>query len=291
MFSGEYIRPHIGRGVKGILIVTIGVFLLDMLLNPSAALSSNRMSVLTPLFGLSFAGIKHLMIWQFFTYMFIHANLFHLVANMFGLFFVGNILEPIIGTKRFVYFYLISGMIGGLAWLLISGIQMPTIPCIGASASVFAIICAFGAINPRRKMTLLVYFVFPVSMTALTLVLLLVGSTIFMMLFGFEGNIAHTAHLAGAAAGWAYGRIFCGASMWNINSGRKYAYNQFNKKWCFRDLKALYKRSKFKVYSNPEEPVNWSEVDAILDKIKIRGFSGLSREEKALLDRASRQKR
>ncbi len=63
-------------------------------------------------------------------------------------------------------------------------------------------------------------------------------------------------------------------------------------KWSLSNLKAWYRRRQYKVLSNDDDrPVNWAEVDAILDKIKFRGVNGLTRDEKAVLDRASRAKR
>ena len=289
MFTGGYTRPQVGRGVRTLLIVTVGVFLFEVLLNPSATLGSTKMTPLAPLFGLSLGGIQHGMIWQFFTYMFLHGSPLHLIANMFGLYFMGRSLEPVLGTKRFVQLYIISGVLGGLGWLLLSG--WDNIPCVGASASVFAVICAFAAIFPQKKMTMLVYFVFPVTMTALTLVLILVGGSFFMMMVN-KGNVAHTAHLAGAAVGWVYGRKFCGGSIWGVKPSQTGMRGKFGTKWSLSNLKAWYRRKQFTILSNDDDrSVNWAEVDAVLDKIKFRGVNGLTRDEKDLLDRASRVKR
>jgi len=290
MFAGRYIRPQMGRGVKTLLIITVGVFLFQILLNSSAAFSSDQIGPLTHLFGLSLSGIRHGMIWQFMTYMFLHANLMHILANMFGLYFMGRGLESALGTRRFVQVYLLSGVLGGAGWLALSG--SANVPCIGASAGVFGIVCAYAAMFPRQKLTLLVYFVFPVTMTALTLALVFVGGSFFMMMFNPHGGVAHSAHLVGAIVGWVYGRKLCGGSVWGVKPGRMGMRGIFNAKWSWSNFKAWYRRRQFDVLSNEDDyPVNWAEVDAILDKIKYKGVSGLSRDEKALLDRASRTKR
>ena len=52
-------------------------------------------------------------VWTFFTSMFMHANFTHLFVNMVSLFFIGNFLERLIGKKRFLWFYLISGLVAG----------------------------------------------------------------------------------------------------------------------------------------------------------------------------------
>ena len=55
-------------------------------------------------------------VWQFLTSMFMHANFSHLLMNMFGLFMFGEVLERMWGSKRFVFFYLITGLGAGLIY-------------------------------------------------------------------------------------------------------------------------------------------------------------------------------
>jgi len=69
---------------------------------------------------------------------FLHASLFHLGFNMFALFFLGRLLEPAIGTPRFVALYFVSLLAGSFGAILLS----PETLTIGASGAVFGI---FGA--------------------------------------------------------------------------------------------------------------------------------------------------
>jgi len=70
---------------------------------------------------------------------FLHASLTHIAFNMFALFFLGRMLEPSIGTLRFVFLYLASLLAGAFGALLLSGSETFTI---GASGAIFGI---FGA--------------------------------------------------------------------------------------------------------------------------------------------------
>ncbi|MGX8686097.1 MAG: rhomboid family intramembrane serine protease, partial [Spirochaetales bacterium] len=54
-------------------------------------------------------------VWQFFTYMFVHMEFFHLFFNMYALFMFGTMLERAIGTKEFLLFYFVTGVLGGVA--------------------------------------------------------------------------------------------------------------------------------------------------------------------------------
>ena len=126
-------------------------------------------------------------------------------------------------------------------------------------------------------------------MTALTLALVFVGGSFLMLVLGNDGGVAHAAHLGGAVVGYVYGRSIGGKSGYAGGVGGGVWVRS---KWSLSNLKALYRRSRYKVLSNDDLPsVNWAEVDAILDKIRHRGVNGLTREEKEILDRASRAKR
>src|SRR3989344_5683463 len=57
-------------------------------------------------------------LWTFISSMFMHAGFFHIFVNMFSLFFIGSFLEKIIGRKRFFLVYLISGLAGGVFFVL-----------------------------------------------------------------------------------------------------------------------------------------------------------------------------
>jgi membrane associated rhomboid family serine protease len=107
---------------------------------------------LTPAFILS--GQK---IWTFLTSMFMHGSFFHIFANMFSLFFIGNFLEKIIGRKRFFWVYFVSGIIGGvffvLASLIFGGVD---VPAVGASGAIFGLLGVLAILVPWSKVYLIV---------------------------------------------------------------------------------------------------------------------------------------
>ncbi|MEK6936006.1 MAG: rhomboid family intramembrane serine protease [Nanoarchaeota archaeon] len=101
-----------------------------------------------------------------FTSMFMHANFVHLFVNMISLFFLGGVVEKIIGRKRFFWFYLISGIIGGIVFASLSyffGITSlgskifvdPAISAVGASGAIFGLAGLLAVLMPYRKVSLI----------------------------------------------------------------------------------------------------------------------------------------
>lgn len=95
-------------------------------------------------------------LWTFLTSMFSHVLFFHIFANMFSLFFIGNFLEKIIGRKRFISVYLIAGLIGGIFFVLSGLLFNTSIPGIGASGAIFGLLGVLAVLVPYSKIYLIV---------------------------------------------------------------------------------------------------------------------------------------
>lgn len=274
--------PTLGLVTRRLLIWNIGVFFVHMLLFPQRGPDDPVLNW----FGLSRSGMQHLMIWQLVTYQFLHGNLLHLFGNMLGLFFFGRELEARFGARRFLMLYLGGGVLGGLGWLILSG---PVGVCIGASGAVFAVLGAFAALYPYRQITLLLFFVIPVTMSARTMALLFGGISLLMLRQDGSG-VAHAAHLAGGIAGWIYG-YRNGGPRWGRS--RSHGFGWHGAMRGLRDGWARWRRMRIHIVQeqdDPEAPVDWERIDQILVKIRARGIGSLTASERAALDRASRAK-
>ncbi len=155
--------------------------------------------VVDGVFGLSGRGVAAGMMWQFVTYQFVHGGLLHLVVNMVGLWFAGRVLENLLGPARFVLFYLLCGVVGGILQLVLS----PGPVLIGASGAVCGVIAAFSALFPEMPITALLFFVLPVRMRAKWLGRAVVIVSVVLLVTGLGGQIGNGAHLGGALAGYA----------------------------------------------------------------------------------------
>ncbi|MEP6892352.1 MAG: rhomboid family intramembrane serine protease [Gaiellaceae bacterium] len=77
--------------------------------------------------------------WRLFTVMFLHASVLHIAFNMFALWWLGSIVEQLIGPLRFLLVYFASGLAGSAGALIVSGLYVPTV---GASGAIFGIMGA-----------------------------------------------------------------------------------------------------------------------------------------------------
>jgi membrane associated rhomboid family serine protease len=148
---------------------------------------------------------------QIITYMFVHADISHILFNMLSLFFLGPMVEMTLGAKRFLGLYLISGLAGLAAHFLVWYLPYltgqtefaPFFSVLGASGAVFGVTIAFATLYPDRQLMLLFP---PIPIKAWVMALILVGIGLYSGLTGSGGNIAHFAHLGGALAGFILAR-------------------------------------------------------------------------------------
>jgi membrane associated rhomboid family serine protease len=153
--------------------------------------------------------VRGKMAWQFVTYMFVHdpQSLSHIIFNMLGLLFFGINVERAIGSKEFVLFYFVSGILCGVisfAAYYISGEYYVFL--MGASGAIYALLLAYAVIFPRSR--IFIWGILPVP--APLLVLIYAGVALFSQMTGRSGGVSHLAHLSGFAAAWLYIRIRMG---------------------------------------------------------------------------------
>lgn len=126
-------------------------------------------------------------LWALVTSMFLHGGFFHLFANMFSLFFIGSFLENLIGKKRFLWTYIISGLVGGVffvfASLIFGGLDTPAV---GASGAIFGLLGVLAVLVPYSKIYLILG---PFILIILNVVLEQFFSEAFLPLFSMIINI------------------------------------------------------------------------------------------------------
>lgn len=142
-------------------------------------------------------------VWTLLTYMFVHASLSHVFFNMLMLFFFGPDVERVLGTRQFIRFYLLCGVLGALA-NLVPGLlfRQPDLPVIGASGAILAVLVAFAMIDPDRQLFLIPL---PFPITARALVIFLIAINLLGAIRG--GPAAVTTHFGGMIAGYAYMKL------------------------------------------------------------------------------------
>jgi len=150
-------------------------------------------------------------IWTLLTSMFMHGNLTHLFVNMLSMFFIGSLVEKIIGRKRFFWFYMVAGIVAGLFFVgfaflgqyvsngetLFGGIDAFAV---GASGALFGLGGLLAVLLP--KLRVLVFFILPMPMW-LAMAVLMFG--IWAISAGTGLPVGNTAHLGGLVVGLIYG--------------------------------------------------------------------------------------
>ncbi len=136
-------------------------------------------------------------LWTLITGIFIHANFPHLFFNMISLFFIGGLVEKIIGKKRFLWFYLVSGIFASMFFALLSGFfgfgilnkifGDPSISGVGASGAIFGLIGILAVLIPRKKIYLIAGPLIAIIIQAIAETLF--SGSSFLTILGFILNI------------------------------------------------------------------------------------------------------
>ena len=147
-------------------------------------------------------------VWTWVTSVLSHSRvgLFHIIGNSIVILFFGPLVERAVGSRRFVGFFFISGMLAGLGHVLFAvATNAPTTGVLGASGAGFAILGVLTVWRPN--MQVLLFFVVPMKIKYLTWGIAVVSALLVLQTgAGGVGGIAHLAHLIGFAIGLAFGK-------------------------------------------------------------------------------------
>jgi len=201
--------------VRNIIIINVLLYLITWL-----AIGKFNFDIIKYL-GLHFWESSNFYPHQLVTYMFLHGGLLHLFFNMFAVFIFGRVLENVWGEKRFLIYYMFTGIGAGVIQLLVNWWQFTSSKgmmyepvTIGASGAVFGLLLAFGWLFPNTRIMLLFP---PIPMKAKYFVIIYAVVELYLGVQNFSwDNIAHFAHLGGMVFG------FILIKYWNKNSRRFY---------------------------------------------------------------------
>ena len=147
--------------------------------------------------------------WQVVTYMFAHANFWHLFFNMLTLYLFGIQLEHRMGSSEFLLFYFVAGIGAGLVTLVVNWYTgQGLVPVLGASGAIFGLLLAFAAFFPNAM--LYIFGILP--MRAPTAVLVFIVINLFSLFTGLSAGVANLTHLAGVLFGWVLLRVRYGVN-------------------------------------------------------------------------------
>jgi len=232
--------------VKNLIIVNVLVMVGTFILEKSG------INLYTYL-GLHFPLSEKFRLHQIFTHMFMHGGFMHLFFNMFALYMFGRILESVWGPKRFLLFYLVTGVGAALFYTAVNFIQyyhvtsqmspdeiayvketgyaiwsqgknfsdalpaklnlLLNTPTVGASGAVFGILLGFGMLFPNTELMLLFP---PIPIKAKYFVMGYGAIELYLGISQPGSDVAHFAHLGGMLFGYFM------IKYWNKTSNRFY---------------------------------------------------------------------
>ncbi len=218
--------------VKNLIIINVVMLILTELLKISGV-------NLNGILGLYFPKSEFFRSWQVVTHMFMHGGFVHLLFNMFALWMFGRVLEQVWGPKRFLMYYLVTGLGAAFFFELVQFIQynkvmavispeqlqlvydsggeaisqgrnfadsqmgklnsILNVPVVGASGAVYGVLLAFGVLFPNTQLM----FIFPpIPVKAKYVVIGYAAIELYLAITSPGSGIAHTAHLGGMIFGY-----------------------------------------------------------------------------------------
>lgn len=223
--------------------------------------------------------------WTFISYMFLHQDFFHILFNMFVLYWFGKLFLTYFTEKQLFGLYFFGGLVAGLFYVIAYNIfplfsQLSNVSILmGASGSIMAIIVATAVQSPNLEVRFMLLGTVKLKYIAIVAVLI--------SFFGITSSNAggELAHLGGAL----YGYFF----IVSLRRGKDHTRN-FNR--LMDAISNIFKPRKLKVKHtanagrkmsdaeyNMQKAKKMADVDRILDKIKSSGYGSLTPEEKKKL--------
>ena len=164
-------------------------------------------------FALSSYGIKQFKIWQFVTYMFMHAGFLHLAGNMLYLWIFGDNVEDALGRVKYLVFYLVGGVVAALAHVLFN--PNSQIPTVGASGAIGAVLGAYLILFPQSRVLTFIPIGFFLRLQLVPAAIVL-GVWFILQLFSGVASLggsdvagtAFWAHIGGFVSGMLMAKLF-----------------------------------------------------------------------------------
>jgi membrane associated rhomboid family serine protease len=259
--------PRLTPGVKYLLIVNVVAYVFELL--PFIGPWLVKWGELIPVLAFGRGEV-----WRFVTYMFLHdpnpMDPWHILFNMLGLWMFGVVIEQMWGTRRFVVFYLFTGISAGmLSFVMWQG------EIIGASGAIFGLLTVFAFYFPTER--ILLFFIIPMTARMAVIIFGLI-SLVFAIFFAFAGGggVAHLTHLAGILTALAYVKGYPLAEA-----------------FVRRRRAALDVRQRQRETARKADEMHYFDevIDPILKKISTQGMESLTPEEHRTLKTASRLQR
>lgn len=285
----DEIKLQFGRatGLFRLLAINIGVFLVITLARTFLFLFTGESAGIDWLVGkLSLPASPELLLyqpWSLLTYMFLHADLLHILFNMLILYWTGRLFTEYLGNDKLWATYVLGGLVGGFLYL-VSFNLFPAFSAakqysflLGASAGVIAVLVAVATLLPDYIVHLLL--IGPVRLKYVAIISIL----LYFISIPLGNAGGHIAHLGGALFGYLMiVRLRSGSDLtsWLTGLGKR-------KKAKMKVVSRQVQRGGTEDTYHDQNAASQEAIDRILDKINRSGFDSLTKQEKEILYKAS----
>jgi membrane associated rhomboid family serine protease len=297
--SGSGWFTGVSPACNTIILINVVVFVIQQLSDPHSQSDLVQEYLLASSDGV----FHHGRVWQLLTATFLHANIPHILWNMWFLWMVGREMESFYGSRDFVAMYLGAAIVSTLGYVLVDEFSPAhplgiSTPMLGASGAIMAVMVLYALYYPHREIWL--FFVVPVEMWILVVVYL--GFQVWRFV---QPNASVTEAVAAHLTGAGYGFLFKHFDLrWSRISWKRMRRPRLRVIAPDPREKPLPRSSGSSWSSNPaaspkpssaivvvpEEQLD-ARLDEVLAKIAREGRDGLTEEEKGVLQEASRRAR
>lgn len=223
-------RPNIPPVTLNLLIIIAIGYVLQHFILPKYEIDPNIISMYYP-------DSPKFKFWQPITHLFCHGDFSHIFLNGFGLFMFGSHIERVIGGKKFLLLFFVSGFTAILLHFGLTAIELNSIgnsispyhsglinedianriygPVLGASGALYGVLVSFAMYFPNLE---LMFLIIPYPIKAKYLVPIIIALDVVLGFANVSGdNIAHWAHIGGAIGGFLLAKFVLRASFKRLN--------------------------------------------------------------------------
>lgn len=290
--------------IRTMLYVNVGVFLVEMLFGGLRLGGVSLEYLIQRYLYLYPPQSGNFYLWQPITYMFLHGGFMHILFNMIALIIFGPALEMTWGSRKTFIYYMLCGLGGGAAHILISPmISGGAGPLVGASGAIFGLLAAFGLMFPDQ--ILLIQFFIPMKAKYAVLLYILFE----VVSLPANDGVGHLAHLGGAVVGIIYllfdgykpsfarrsrSSSSVGMGAWQQPrtpfGGRRHVNDDDSTLDAeYEEIGSSRSKSASNVTSTMGRVITQEDIDRILDKIAASGYQNLTEDEREILFEASKK--
>lgn len=241
--------------------------------------------------GFTLEGLRQGQVWRLLSYALLHDGFLHILGNVLALLFIGLPLQSQLGQRATAIIIGLMALAGSLSYALIHATDTTTL-LMGGSAVAVGLLTLYCLSYPQRPITLLLFFVLPVTLMPMWILWFTLGVNIFGFVFaeiapnGAGAGVAYSAHLGGMIAAWAIHR-------WCLRNNSFQEFAPMSHRYSVEPPAGVKKQILFKGQEPtvtekkaPNRVMLQRELDRILDKINTKGLGALTSTERETLQKA-----